>query len=91
MTMFIADHQLRDFDEWSKLFKANPPPKVGTWRLMRSVDDQNRVYVIGEVKQSDIATVKNFLASERMQDVFQQANAMSKAPIEFLLLEEVTL
>jgi hypothetical protein len=89
MPIFVAIHHLKDFDEWLKLFKANPPPKVGRWRLARGVDEPNRVHLIGEVKPSEVEEVKNFLASDRMQEVFRRVNAMSTAPVEFVLLEEV--
>ena len=89
MPIFVAIHRLKDFDEWLKVFKANPPPKVGRWRLTRGVDDPNRVHLIGEVEPSDVKEVKAFLASDRMQEVFRRVNAMSTAPVEFVLLEEV--
>ncbi len=89
MPVFIADHRLKDFDEWIGLFRSNPPPPVGHWRLTRSTDDPNRVLVIGDVAASDVETVKAFLGSDRMQAVFRQVAAMSTAPIEFLTLEEV--
>ena len=28
MPVVVAVHRLRNFDEWFKLFKSNPPPKV---------------------------------------------------------------
>jgi hypothetical protein len=89
MPTFVAIHRLKDFDEWLKVFKANPPPKVGRWRLTRGVDDPNRVHLVGEVEPSDVKEVKAFLASDRMQEVFRRVNAMSTAPVEFVLLEEV--
>ncbi len=89
MPIFVAIHHLEDFDEWLKVYKANPPPKVGRWRLTRGVDDRNRVHVVGEVKPSDVNEVKTFLGSDRMQEVFRRVNAMSTAPVEFVLLEEV--
>lgn len=91
MPVFIADHRLKNFDAWIGNFRANPPPTVGHWRLARSVDDPNRVLVIGEVAEADVETVKTFLRSERMQEVFRQVDAMSTAPIEFLQLEDVKL
>jgi len=89
MPIFVAIHRLKDFDEWLNVFKANPPPKVGRWRLTRGVDDPNRVHVVGEVEPSDVKEVKAFLASDRMQEAFRRVNAMSTAPVEFVLLEEV--
>jgi hypothetical protein len=89
MPIFVAIHHLKDFDEWLKVYKANSPPKVGRWRLTRGVDDRNRVHVVGEAKSSDVNEVKAFLASERMQEVFRRVNAMSTAPVEFVLLEDV--
>lgn len=89
MPIFIADHRLKNFDDWTGLFKANPPPPVGQWRVTRSADDPNRVLVIGEVAAADVETVKTFLGSDRMQAVFRQVDAMSTAPIEFLQLEDV--
>ena len=89
MPIFVAIHRLKDFDEWLKVFKANPPPKVGRWRLTRGIDDPNRVHVVGEVRSSDVNEVKAFLASDRMQEVFRRVNAMSTVPVEFVLLEEV--
>ncbi len=53
-------------------------------------EDRNRVHVVGELAASEVQTVKDFLASERMQDVFKRVNAMSTAPIEFVFLEEPT-
>jgi quinol monooxygenase YgiN len=91
MPIFIADHRLKNFDDWIALFRANPPPPVGQWRLTRSADDPNRVVVIGEVAASDVETVKTFLGSDRMQAVFRQVDAMSTAPIEFLQLEDVKI
>jgi len=33
MPILVAIHRLKDFDEWIKLFKTNPPPQ-STARLM---------------------------------------------------------
>ena len=90
MPFLVAVHHLKDFDEWLKLFKGNPPPKAGRWRLMRGIDDRNRVHVVGEVQASDVNAVKEFMESDRMQDVFRRVNAMSTAPLEILWLEELT-
>ena len=86
MPTFMAIHHLKDFDAWLPLFKSNPPPKVGRWRLTRGVDDRNHVILIGEVAPSDANEVKAFLASDRMQEMFRQVNTMSTAPVEFVLL-----
>jgi hypothetical protein len=90
MPVTVAIHRLKNFDEWIKIFKENPPPPVGRWRLLRGTDDRNRVHLVGELAASEIQTVKDFLASERMQDVFKRVNAMSTAPIEFVWLDELT-
>jgi len=90
MATLVIIHHLKDVDEWIKLFKANPPPQVGRWRLLRGTDDRNRVHVVGEVAASEVSAVKEFVASDRMKDVFQRVNAMSTAPLEFVWLEELT-
>ena len=90
MATLVIIHHLKDVDEWIKLFKANPPPQVGRWRLLRGTDDRNRVHVVGEVAASEVSAVKKFVASDRMKDVFQRVNAMSTAPLEFVWLEELT-
>jgi hypothetical protein len=69
--------------------QANPPPKVGRWRLLRGSDDRNRVHVVGEVAASEVKGVKEFLGSQHMQDVFKRVNAMSTAPQEIIWLEEL--
>jgi hypothetical protein len=89
MPTFMAIHHLKDFDTWLKLFKSNPPPKVGRWRLTRGADDRNCAIVIGEVGPSQVDAVKTFLASDRMQEVFRRANEMSTKPIEFIMLDDV--
>lgn len=89
MPIFVAVHRLKDFDEWIKLFKTNPPPPVGRWRLARGIDDRNRVHVVGEVGAAEVKDIKDFLNSQRMQDVFKRVNAMSTAPVEFIWLEEL--
>jgi hypothetical protein len=90
MPIFVAVHHLKDFNEWVALFKANPPPPVGRWRLTRGIDDRNRVHVVGEVAASEVKEVKEFVNSQRMQEVFRRVNAMSTVPVEFIWLEEVT-
>jgi hypothetical protein len=47
MPVVVGVHHLKNFDEWIKLFKADRPPKVGRWRLLRGSDDRNRVHVVG--------------------------------------------
>ena len=89
MPVVVAVHHLKNFDEWIKLFKADPPPKVGRWRLLRGSDDRNRVHVVGEVAASEVKGVKEFLGSQHMQDVFKGVNAMSTAPQEIIWLEEL--
>ena len=69
MPVLVAIHRLKDFDEWIKLFKSNPPPQIGRWRLTRGIDDRNRVHVVAELQPSEVQGVKAFLESERMQDV----------------------
>jgi hypothetical protein len=90
MPVVVIVHRLKDVDEWLKLFKANPPPKVGRWRLFRASDDHKRIHVVGEVAASEVKTVKDFVESKHMQDVFKRVNAMSTAPIEAIWLEELT-
>jgi hypothetical protein len=89
MTVLLAVHRLKDFDEWIKLFTTNPPPKIGKWRLLRGTEDRNRVHVVAELQPSEVQGVRDFLQSQRMQDVFKQVNAMSTAPLEFVWLEEL--
>lgn len=90
MPLLVAIHRLKDFDEWLKMFKDNPPPKVGRWRITRGIEDRNRVHIVAEVEASDVKAVKDFLASDHMQDVFRRVNAMSTTPLEFVWLEELT-
>ena len=90
MPVTVAIHRLKDFDAWIDTFKENPPPPVGRWRMLRGTDDPNRVHIVGEMAASEVKTVKDFLASARMQEVFNRVNAMSTAPIEFIWLEEQT-
>jgi hypothetical protein len=90
MPTVVVVHRLKDFDEWIKILKANPPPKIGRWRLLRGSDDRNRAHVVGDVAASEVKAAKDFLGSQHMQDVFKRINAMSTAPLEFIWLEEVT-
>lgn len=89
MPVAVIDHKLRDFDTWFALFSANPPPSVGTWRLVRGIDDPNRVHVVGEMDASEVGAVKAFFATEKMSSVLEQANEMSTTPIEWIWLDEV--
>ena len=84
MPVMIVDHHLKDLDSWFALCKENPPSQIGSWRLLRGVDDPNRVYVIGEVDAFDVDAVNSFFGSEQMQPVLAQANKMSTAPIEIV-------
>ena len=90
MPVLLAVHRLKDFDEWMKLFKSNPPPQFGRWRLLRGTDDRNRVHVVAELQESEVKGAKDFIESDRMQNVFRQVNAMSTVPLEFVWLEELT-
>ena len=89
MPVLLVVHRLKDFDEWIKLFKTNPPPQIGRWRLLRGTDDRNRVHVVAELQPSEVQGVKDFLKSQRMRDVFRRVNAMSATPLEFVWLEEL--
>ena len=72
MPLVVVVHRLKNFDEWLKVFKADPPPKIGRWRLLRGSDDRNRVHVVGEVKASEAKTVRDWIKSQHMQDVFNR-------------------
>jgi hypothetical protein len=89
MPILVAIHRLKNFDEWFKVFKSNPPPKVGHWRVARGSEDRNRVHVVAELKASEVKEVKDFMQSKHMQDVFKQVNDMSTAPLEIIWLEEL--
>jgi hypothetical protein len=91
MPVIVAVHRLKYFDEWFKLFKSNPPPKVGRWRVMRGSEDRNRVHVVAELAAWEAKEVKDFIQSKHMQDLFKQVNDMSTAPMEFIWLEELSL
>jgi hypothetical protein len=90
MPIVVFIHRLKNFDEWFKVFKSNPPPKVGRWRIARGSEDRSRVHVVGEVAASEVKEVKDFIESKRMQDVFKQVNDMSTAPLEIVWLEELS-
>ena len=91
MPVAVAVHRLKNFDEWFKVFKSNPPPKVGRWRVLRGSEDRNRVHVVAELTASEVKEVKDFIQSKHMQDVFKKVNDMSTAPMEFIWLEEQSL
>ena len=90
MPVVVVVHRLKNFDEWLKVFKADPPPKIGRWRLLHGSDDRNRVHVVGEMAASEVTTVKDWIKSQHMQDVFKRVNAMSTVPLEFTWLEELS-
>ena len=89
MPIIAVDHQLKDFDAWFEIFRSNPPPDVGKWRIIRGMDDPNRVRVVGEITASEVEDVKDFMDSEKMQKVFSQVNEMSTSPLEFVWFDEV--
>ena len=91
MPVVVAVHRPKNFDEWFKLFKSNPPPKVGRWRVLRGSEDRNRVHVVAELAAAEVKDVKDFIQSKHMQDLFKQLNDMSTAPTEFIWLEELSL
>ena len=79
MPIVVFVHRLKNFDEWFKLFKSNPPPKVGRWRVLRGSEDRNRVHVVAELASSEVKDVGDFIQSKHMQNVFKQVNDMSTA------------
>jgi hypothetical protein len=72
------------------VFKCNPPPKVGRWRVLRGSEDRNRVHVVAELAGSEVKEVMDFIQSEHMQDALNQVNDMSTAPLEFVWLKELS-
>ncbi len=90
MALLIADHHLKNFDDWFALFASNPPPPIGSWRVYRGADDPNRVYVIADVADSDVDAVNEWAGSEQMQNTFGQVNEMSEAPLEIVWANDVT-
>ena len=52
MPVLVVDSHVNNFDDWLEVFKANPPPELGSWRVLRGIDDPNRVQVIGELDAS---------------------------------------
>jgi hypothetical protein len=91
MSVLLAVHRLKNFDEWFKLFKSNPLTKVGCWRVLRGSEDHNRAFVVAELTASEVKEVKDLIQSKHMQDVFKQVSDMSTAPMEFIWLEELSL
>lgn len=89
MPTIVVDHHLKDFDAWMEIFMNDPPPPVGKWRVIRGIDDPNRVQVIGEADASEVDEIKAFMASERMQEVFARVNEGSTRPVEFTWFDEV--
>jgi hypothetical protein len=89
MTILVADHHLKDFDRWFEMFTDNPPPDIGDWRLIRGIDDPNRVQVIGEITAADVDDVKEYFESEKMQKVFVKVNELSTSPVTFTWFTEV--
>ena len=90
MAILVVDHHLKDFDSWFDVFKANPPPEIGQWRVTRGFDDPNRVNVVGVCDDSEVDAVKAHLASAPMQAVFERVNENSTQPVEFIWFQDVT-
>ena len=90
MPVVVFDHRLKDFDTWIALFSANPPLRIGRWRLVRGIDDPKRVHVVGEMDASEVAGVKEYFGSEKMRAILGQADEMSTTPIETIWLEDIT-
>ena len=61
MPAIVVIHRLKDFDAWYTQFKANPPPKIGRWRVLRGSTDRNRVHVVGEMTDAEVKGVKEFI------------------------------
>ena len=91
MAVVVVVHRLKNFDEWFKLFKADPPPKIGRWRVLRGSEDRNRVHVVGEVAASEVKAVKDFIASPHMQDVFKRVRDVHSATRIHLARRAITL
>ena len=58
--------------------------------LMAHGNNPNRVFVIAEVDDNDVAAVEQWAASDRMQDVFTQVNAMSTRDLEMVWTDDKT-
>ena len=89
MPVMIGDHHLNNFEEWFPLFLENPPPPIGKWRLLRGADDPNRVYVIGEVSETEVSEINAYFETDKMKAVLAKANDMSRRPMEILWMNEV--
>ncbi len=89
MPTIVVDHHLKDFDAWLEIFMQHPPPKVGKWRLLRGVDDPNRVQVIGEAEASEVDEINAFMASDHMKEVFARVTEGSTRPLEFTWFDEL--
>ena len=89
MPIVVIDHKLKDFDAWFAIFSANPPPKIGTWRMVRGIEDPNRVHVVGQMETSEVDAVKDFFASEKMAAILSQGNEMSTTPMEWIWFNEM--
>lgn len=89
MPTIVVDHHLKEFDAWLEIFVQNPPPQVGKWRLMRGVDDPDRVQVIGEANASEVDEINAFMDSDHMKDVFARVAESSTRPLEFTWFDEV--
>jgi hypothetical protein len=48
------------------------------------------VHVVGEMAASETRSVKDFIASQQLQEVFRRVNAMPTVPLEFVWLDELT-
>ncbi len=90
MPLLVADHHLKNFDDWFAIFTSNPPPPIGSWSVHRGSDDPNRVYVIGDIADGDVDAVKEWMNSEPMQGAFAAVNEMSEQPLEFVWANDVT-
>ena len=55
MPIVVAIHRLKNFDEWFKLFKSNPPPKVGRWPVAfaQATDRMRRIGVLMPLAMDD--------------------------------------
>jgi hypothetical protein len=89
MPLLVADHHLKNFDDWFAIFTSHPPPPIGNWCLFQAADDPNRVYVIGDIADSDVDAVNEWAGSEEMQAAFAQVNEMSEEPLEIVWVNEV--
>lgn len=82
MPTLVHDHHLKNFDEWIKLFKANrPAAPIGRWRVLRGVDDPNRVFVVVDAEAAEVAKVNDYFRTDRMKEVIRQVNEMSTVPL----------